>query len=248
MGVVLSVVAAVGAIAAMFQKQQGRTASAIIAARPSDRRKRMKALGLDPNGVYFPLIGQSGSGKSDFVNAARGLREPGDPDWARTGSVETTTERHIYHWMTTETGIKVYLVDLPGCGTSRFPASNYVQQFNLEMYDAPLLFCTTRVPDEIVTVAQVLHKTNTPTFFVRNKISQDLLNAEADGIAPETVIANARKELDKELKKRVPSAKRGYVIDSREIRNIDSHPDELKLADSIQLLKDIETFYRAQKV
>lgn len=57
----------------------------------SDRQKE----GLDPDRGYVAICGPSGSGKSSLVNALRGLLNS-DPDAARVGTTEATTEKQEY--------------------------------------------------------------------------------------------------------------------------------------------------------
>src|SRR5699024_2957671 len=79
--------------------------------------------------IRIGIIGDSGTGKSSLINAIAGKYV------AETGATETTNEPQE---ITLENG-QVTFVDLPGCGTRKWPLKNYVHRLSLESYDAFLL-------------------------------------------------------------------------------------------------------------
>lgn len=74
--------------------------------------------------LHIAVTGESGTGKSSFINA---IRELGDEDEAaaKTGVTETTTEPTRYQHPTMP---NVMLWDLPGIGTPKFKARSYLKQ------------------------------------------------------------------------------------------------------------------------
>ncbi len=69
------------------------------------------------------VTGESGSGKSTFVNAFRGLGDEEEGS-AKTGVVETTTEPEVYLHPKYK-NVKVW--DLPGIGSPNFKADEYLK-------------------------------------------------------------------------------------------------------------------------
>jgi GTP-binding protein EngB required for normal cell division len=91
-------------------------------------RLRAELEKLDQVRVRVALFGQPGAGKSSLINALVGR------EVAVTGErTDTTVDAHSYH----HDGV-VY-TDLPGFGTTRFPADTYWERFKLDEQD--LLLC-----------------------------------------------------------------------------------------------------------
>lgn len=77
------------------------------------------------------IIGESGAGKSTFVNAFRGLGDEEEGS-ALTGPVQTTLEPVAYphpHFPNAQ------LWDLPGVGTPDFKAEDYLKQVEFDRFD-----------------------------------------------------------------------------------------------------------------
>jgi GTP-binding protein EngB required for normal cell division/uncharacterized protein (DUF697 family) len=77
--------------------------------------------------INIALFGQPGSGKSSLINAIIG--ENVAEVSTRT---DTTTEEGSVVWGEEDS---LLLTDLPGYGTTRFPAHDYWQRFDLDKYD-----------------------------------------------------------------------------------------------------------------
>jgi GTP-binding protein EngB required for normal cell division/uncharacterized protein (DUF697 family) len=91
-------------------------------------RLRIELEKLDVVRVRVALFGQPGAGKSSLINALVGR------EVAVTGErTDTTVEAHSYH----HDGVDY--TDLPGFGTTRFPADTYWERFKLD--DQDLLLC-----------------------------------------------------------------------------------------------------------
>ncbi|XP_028250433.1 interferon-inducible GTPase 5-like [Parambassis ranga] len=124
--------------------------------------------------VNIAVTGECGSGKSSFVNAFRGL-DNRDEGAAPTGCVETTTEVTEYHHPNYP---NVTFWDLPGIGTTKFPADKYLEHVGLEKFDFFIIVSATRFRENDVKLALEIQKMGKRFYFVRSKIDSDLQNEE----------------------------------------------------------------------
>uniref|UniRef100_A0A3Q2WHR5 IRG-type G domain-containing protein n=1 Tax=Haplochromis burtoni TaxID=8153 RepID=A0A3Q2WHR5_HAPBU len=120
--------------------------------------------------LNIAITGESGSGKSTFVNAFRGMdnREEGA---ALTGVVETTSEVTPYPHPNYP---KVTLWDLPGIGTTKFPADKYLERVGFEKFDFFIIVSADRFRENDVKLSQEIQRMEKKFYFVRSKIDNDL--------------------------------------------------------------------------
>ncbi len=131
-------------------------------------RCREKIEEFEKTQVRCGLIGPSGSGKSSLINAIAGERI------AQVGVVETTNDPlELSH-----RGIT--FVDLPGCGTRRWPKETYVERLNLASYDCFLLVTAQRFYENDVFLFQQLRTLGKPCFVVRNMIDRAIEDGRHD--------------------------------------------------------------------
>lgn len=92
--------------------------------------------GLEATSKHVAVCGPSGSGKTSVINALRGLANR-NPDAARVGTVETTTQttRYLSH----SSFQSLSLFDVPGAGTLRVPSQGYYKSQKLFKYDVLLV-------------------------------------------------------------------------------------------------------------
>ena len=136
------------------------------------------------------ITGESGSGKSSFVNAFRGIDHK-DKRAAPTGCVETTTVVKAYpHPNYTS----VTLWDLPGIGTTKFPADKYLKHVGFEKFDFFIIISDTRFRENDVKLAKEIQKMGKKFYFVRSKIDNDLQAAQRSqrNFDVETTLAQIR--------------------------------------------------------
>ena len=89
-------------------------------------------------GVFnIAFTGPSGSGKSALINALRRVYTI-EEGAAPTGVIETTTEPFRY-LLCELGGVQVWLWDLPGGGTKKFPADTYIQKYGLKYFDVVVI-------------------------------------------------------------------------------------------------------------
>ncbi|XP_059209114.1 interferon-inducible GTPase 5-like isoform X2 [Centropristis striata] len=124
--------------------------------------------------LNIAVTGEAGSGKSSFVNAFRGL-DDGDDGAAPTGCVETTMEVTAYPHPNFP---NVTLWDLPGIGTTKFPADKYLKHVGFERFDFFIIVSSNRFRENDVKLALEIHKMKKKFYFVRSKIDNDLRDEE----------------------------------------------------------------------
>ncbi|KAJ7387310.1 Interferon-inducible GTPase 5-like [Desmophyllum pertusum] len=117
--------------------------------------------------VNIGITGDSGAGKSSFINAIRGSRS-----WCKQRrTLEPTCYDH-------PTNPKIKYWDLPGIGTPKYPdLETYCSKVQLERYSAFLVFTNNRFTENDQKLAKKIRSTNGSFFFIRAKIDQNV-NAE----------------------------------------------------------------------
>ncbi|XP_073458019.1 interferon-gamma-inducible GTPase 10-like [Aquarana catesbeiana] len=120
------------------------------------------------------ITGESGSGKSTFINALRGLGDE-DEGSAQTGVVETTMEPTPYPHPKIKS---VTYWDLPGTGTPNFKASEYLNKVQLKRYDFFIIIASERFKENHILLAREIQKMNKKFYFVRSKIDRDLRDSQ----------------------------------------------------------------------
>ncbi|XP_064156567.1 interferon-inducible GTPase 5-like isoform X1 [Anguilla rostrata] len=128
---------------------------------------------LDRVELNIAITGESGSGKSTFANAFRGLGDEQEGS-AKTGVTETTMEPTVYpHPKYPQ--VKVW--DLPGIGTPNFKADEYLQKVQFQRYDFFIIIASERFKVSNVQLATEIQRTKKKFYFVRSKIN-NCINAE----------------------------------------------------------------------
>lgn len=121
------------------------------------------------------VTGESGSGKSTFINVLRGLEDDEVEGAAQTGVVETTTEPKPYPHPDHP---NVRLWDLPGIGTPNFIADKYLDLVNFSMYDFFIIISSERFRSNHAKLATEILKMGKKFYFVRSKVDADLYAAQ----------------------------------------------------------------------
>ncbi|XP_029925701.1 interferon-inducible GTPase 5-like [Myripristis murdjan] len=124
--------------------------------------------------LNIAVTGESGSGKSTFVNAFRGLSNK-DEGAAPTGCVETSMEAAPYPHPNYP---NVILWDLPGIGTTSFPAAEYLKKFGFDQFDFFILISSERFRENDVKLALEIKKQKKKFYFVRTKIDHNIQDEE----------------------------------------------------------------------
>ncbi|XP_076831593.1 interferon-gamma-inducible GTPase 10-like [Brachyhypopomus gauderio] len=151
--------------------------------------------------LNIAVTGESGAGKSSFVNAFRGVVDDA-PEAAVTGVTETTREATAYSHPSAR---NVILWDLPGIGTPSFQSSTYLEDVGLLKYDLFIIVTSGRFQDYHSALAKSIMQAEKKFYFVRNKVDQDL-EASAkrrikQALADEDVLNSLRTDCEKNLRK-----------------------------------------------
>ncbi|XP_073702894.1 interferon-inducible GTPase 5-like isoform X1 [Garra rufa] len=125
---------------------------------------------LDSVTLNIAVTGETGAGKSAFINAFRGLNDD-DDNSAPTGITETTKQATMY---THPTKPNVRLWDLPGTGMPNFKANKFLKEVNFETYDLFIIISSERFKENDVFLAKEIQKKQKRFYFVRSKIDNDI--------------------------------------------------------------------------
>ncbi|XP_051960264.1 interferon-inducible GTPase 5-like [Xyrauchen texanus] len=124
--------------------------------------------------LNIAVTGESGSGKSTFINAFRGLGGK-DEDSAKTGVVETTKEPKAYKHPKYK---NVKFWDLPGIGTLKFKAQEYLKHVQFERYDFFIIIASDRFRKCHADLAKEIKRMKKNFYFVRSKIDSSIVGAK----------------------------------------------------------------------
>ncbi|XP_069041458.1 interferon-inducible GTPase 5-like isoform X2 [Lepisosteus oculatus] len=148
---------------------------------------------LDSATLDIAVTGESGAGKSTFVNAFRGLDDE-HPDAAPTGVTETTREVTPYAHPRIPT---VRLWDLPGIGTPCFQADSYLQAVGLRRFDLVIIVASERFRESHAALARAVRAHGGRVYLVRNKVDRDVgagLRRRAGAGGEEALLARIRED------------------------------------------------------
>ncbi|XP_028630103.1 interferon-inducible GTPase 1-like [Grammomys surdaster] len=127
---------------------------------------------IDKAPINIAVTGESGGGKSSFINALRGIGHE-DEGAAQVGVEETTMKRTSYK----HPKIKTLTVwDLPGIGTQKFPPKTYLEEVKFKEYDFFVIVSVTRFTKLELELAKAIGMMKKNYYFVRTKVDDDLKN------------------------------------------------------------------------
>lgn len=122
--------------------------------------------------INIAITGSSGSGKSSFINAIRGL-DGDSPGAALTGPIETTQHPTDYRHPDNE---RLLLTDLPGIGTDNYPKETYIQDIGFEKFDFLFIASEKVFSENDIWLAQEIEKLGKKFYFIRTKFASELVN------------------------------------------------------------------------
>ncbi|CAF0900578.1 unnamed protein product [Adineta steineri] len=171
-------------------------------------RQARERLGMDVVKQYnFGVGGQSGSGKSTFINSIRNLADvkacpelvyrENEAAPVGRGAREVTSEIRRYLWPNNEFPF-IAIWDLPGGGTTRHPSATYFDDNILYAFDSILLLTTSRFTEVDFRIMEKACEYRTPIILVLTKVDQEIIKEHED--YPEKSLQQAIDDVVSELK------------------------------------------------
>ena len=154
--------------------------------------------------LNIAIIGNSGTGKSSYINAIREL-DGDDEGAAAVGETETTVGDPISYKDPRNSNLLFW--DLPGVGTPRYPKETYLRQVGFDKFDFYILISCQRFTENDLWLAKEIEKVGKKFFFLRSKID----NALNDERRAHRRTYNEEATLDKIRKNCVDSLKKGGI-------------------------------------
>ncbi|XP_022376871.1 T-cell-specific guanine nucleotide triphosphate-binding protein 1-like [Enhydra lutris kenyoni] len=170
--------------------------------------------------LSIAVTGESGTGKSSFINAIRGLWDE-EEGAAATGPVETTMERTKYEHPKLP---NVTLWDLPGIGTTTFPPHEYLEKMNFREYDFFIIISATRFKSNDAQLSSAIEKMKKNFYFVRTKIDSDLRNVkrcQPNKFNEQEILERIRNDCVDKLKKANVSDPQVFLISNFDLADYD---------------------------
>eukprot|EP00092_Neocalanus_flemingeri_P022335 GFUD01024220.1.p1 GENE.GFUD01024220.1~~GFUD01024220.1.p1 ORF type:complete len:435 (+),score=97.46 GFUD01024220.1:38-1342(+) len=125
--------------------------------------------------MNIAVTGQSGAGKSSFINKLREIEEETNELFAPVGVKQTTMERKEYAFPGNNF-IKIW--DLPGAGTTDFCIGSYSSKMEFSMYDAFVLLSSGSFLEVDKTISKEVKDLEKPLFFAKTKMDEVLRSAK----------------------------------------------------------------------
>lgn len=145
---------------------------------------KAKAEAAEKTPVNIALFGQPGAGKSSLVNAIIGQT------LAKVGvENDVTTFRTDYDWN------GLFLSDLPGYGTAKFPADQYFEKFEIAKFDVFLCVASGKLKDDDIRFFKDLVHAGKRCLFVRNKFDAEF----EEGVTESELRARITKSINEQV-------------------------------------------------
>ncbi|KAG3265953.1 interferon-inducible GTPase 1-like [Ictidomys tridecemlineatus] len=129
---------------------------------------------IDNTQLDIAVTGESGAGKSSFINALRGVAHE-EKDAAPVGVVEMTMERTAYKHPNFP---NVRIWELPTIGATNLEPKDYLDKVKFREYDFFIIVSATRFKKIDLDLAKAIKTTKKNFYFVRTKVDSDLRNEE----------------------------------------------------------------------
>ncbi|XP_015686413.1 interferon-inducible GTPase 5-like [Protobothrops mucrosquamatus] len=168
--------------------------------------------------LNIAVTGCSGSGKSSFVNAIRGVSD-NDDTAAKIGTVEGTMEPKAYAHPSFP---NIKLWDLPGIGTPKFQATKYLKTVQFEKYDFFIIVISSRFTENDAMLAKEIQRMGKKFYFVCSKIDASIEGEKRKGnFNMEKALENIRNYCKDNLKSLGEPSARVFLISSWEVHMYD---------------------------
>ncbi|KAG6331109.1 hypothetical protein ID866_7980 [Astraeus odoratus] len=228
-----------------------------------DEMRAAKAKVSYKDGVFhFAVAGVAGSGKSSLINAFRGINNY-DANAAPTGVNETTLE--VTRYTDSAHGEQFAWYDVPGSGTLKIPDWQYFNSQGLYVFDCIIVLFNNRFTMTDQAILTNCRRFRIPTFIVRSKSDQHILNLMKDmGYDPDDeesdreqfykaardqYIAETHRSVQQNLAEAKLPDQRVYIVSNKTLLGIVKEKSPKKVIDEVELLTDLHNeAYRSSKV
>ncbi|XP_069749859.1 interferon-inducible GTPase 5-like isoform X2 [Narcine bancroftii] len=187
---------------------------------------------LNNTELHIAVTGESGTGKSTFINAMRGLKNT-DEGAAEIGNVETTMKPTKYQHPSFP---EVYFWDLPGVGTVKYPAKKYLSEMNFQKYDFFILLSGDRFKEHDTILAKEINLLEKKLYFVRSKI-ENSFHVQSGIVDKETELEKIRDNSVYNLEKAGISQPAVFLVSSYQTREYDFPTLNETLANNLNDIK-----------
>ncbi|XP_058051577.1 interferon-inducible GTPase 5-like [Ahaetulla prasina] len=164
------------------------------------------------------VTGDAGVGKSSFVNAFRGVNDD-DDEAAEVGPGKETMEPKAYPHPSFP-NIKIW--DLPGIGTYKVKAAEYLKKVQFESYDVFFMVISYRFTENNTMLANEIQRMRKKVYYVCSKIDITIDNEKRKRkFNVEDTLASMRKYCECSLKEAAGVSSSVYLISNREVHMYD---------------------------
>ncbi|KAI5986732.1 P-loop containing nucleoside triphosphate hydrolase protein [Pisolithus marmoratus] len=225
----------------------------VVVPTPEEIRLAKAKVQCDDAIFHFAVAGIAGSGKSSLINAIRGLNN-NDPHAAPAGVNETTLEISSYAHTTRNLTSAWY--DIPGSGTLGTPDWQYFNSQGLYTFDCILVLFSDSFTTTDLTILANCHRFQIPTFIVRSKSDQHILNIMTDmgydsdkentnrraqfyKVARQRYISETRRSVRRNLTEANLPDQRVYTVSKKTLLGAVKDQGPKGIIDEVELLTDL---------
>ncbi|KAI4871212.1 hypothetical protein NFI96_003477 [Prochilodus magdalenae] len=171
---------------------------------------------LENVSLNVAITGMTGAGKSTFINALRGLNDE-EEESSPTGVTETTMVPTMFPHPSMP-NVKIW--DLPGIGTPKFKAKQYLKDVKFDTYDFFIILSSDRFKENDMMLAEEIKRKKKTFYFVRSKIDNDIRSEQKKKkFSEQQVLSKIKDDCTRNLKKL--GNPKVFLVSSHELEKYD---------------------------